>query len=250
MVIDSNSPHGSRSSSEIEYAAGHYVPLRPNPIDNPIQPRHSASHHGLDNSQLFNKNSEKELESLANHRRSHAAEIGQLHRRDRATGASGDWTSTRSLSADRSSSFDVFPGVNTTPPENPFTTSTTNPVNEADPAEPPTFQSFLDSDPTNTQRHSIPLMDYVGEREPQDIFQPLQNGNANRQLRQSQVVRKINSGFEILQPGTLDRARQSSDIVDVKPEFEQWSKRQSKKLQKKSPSESPTKRLSHFVEEV
>ena len=163
---------------------------------------------------------------------------------------SGDWTSTRSLSADRSGSFDVFSGIKTTAPEDPFTASIMSPVNETDPAEPPTFQSFLDSDPTNTQRHSIPLMDYVGEKGVQDIVQPLQNGNSNRQLRQSQVVRKINSGFEILQPGTLDRARQSSDIADIRPEFDHGSKRPSKKLHKKNPSESPTKRLSHFVEEV
>ena len=249
-MTDSNSPRESRSSSEIEYAASHYVPLRPNPADNPTHPRQAISHHGPDDTPPSNRSSEKELEFLTNHRRSHAAEIGQLLRRDRAGGASGDWTSTRSLSADRSKSFDVFPGINATAPEEPFTASATVPATESDPAEPPTFQSFLDSDPTNTQRHSIPLMDYVGEKEPKDIVQPLQNGNANRQLRQSQVVRKINSGFEILQPGTLDRARQSSDIADVKPEFEHGSKRQSKKLHKKNPSESPTKRLSQFVEDV
>ncbi|KAL9120217.1 MAG: hypothetical protein Q9187_003231 [Circinaria calcarea] len=247
---DSNSPSGSRSSSEIEYAARHYVPLPPHNTDNSTEPRQSASHQGFDEAPPSIYNSDKELESLANHRKSHAAEMGQLLRRDRTGGANDDWTSTRSLSADRSNSFDFFPGVKITAPEDPFTTPAKIPVNEPDPAEPPTFQSFLDSDPTNTQRHSIPLMDYVVEKEHQDVAQPLQNGNTNQQLRQSQVVRKINSGFEILQPGTLDRARQGSDITDVKPEFEYGNKRQSRKLHKKNPSESTNKKLSHFVEEV
>ena len=224
--------------------------MPPHNTHNSTEARHSVLHQGFDDAPPSVYNSDKELESLANHRKSHAAEMGQLLRRDRTGGASGDWTSTRSVSADRSNSFDFFPGVKTTAPEDPFMTPAKIPVNEPDPAEPPTFQSFLDSDPTNTQRHSIPLMDYVVEKEHQDVVQPLQNGNTNRQLQQSQVVRKINSGFEILQPGTLDRARQSSDITDVKPEFEYGNKRQTRKLHKKNPSESPPKKLSQFVEEV
>ena len=62
--------------------------------------------------------------------------------------------------------------------------------------------------------------------------QPLQPFNANRQSRQSQVIRKINSGFEILRPGTLDQPRESVDLTERKEET--GGKGKPNKLQRKN----------------
>lgn len=69
----------------------------------------------------------------------------------------------------------------------------------------------------------------------------------NRQQSESQVIRKINSGFEILRPGTLDRP-QAHD--DTKLKGENNSERHlSRKLQRKSRDVSQP-RESRFVEET
>ena len=64
---------------------------------------------------------------------------------------------------------------------------------------------------------------------------PIRPFDANRTERQSQVVRKINSGFEILRPGTFTQQKQSLDLgsrrTDVKTEGD--NKRESRKLKKK-----------------
>lgn len=60
--------------------------------------------------------------------------------------------------------------------------------------------------------------------------QPFRPFDGNRRLRRSQVIRKINSGFEILRPGTLDAPRQSNDNTEWTVED---GKRESKKLQKR-----------------
>lgn len=51
--------------------------------------------------------------------------------------------------------------------------------------------------------------------------------------RKSQVIRKINSGFEILRPGTLDQPRRSNDTAALQEIPDNGNKRQSKKLQRK-----------------
>ena len=58
---------------------------------------------------------------------------------------------------------------------------------------------------------------------------------AIEQPRRSQVIRKINSGFEILRPGTLGSPRQSTEIVlgSMKGVMEQSTKREPKKLHRR-----------------
>lgn len=72
--------------------------------------------------------------------------------------------------------------------------------------------------------------------------QPLRPFDGNRQLRRSQVVRKVNDGFEVLRPGTLDPTRRSSDITDLREDYD----RKPKKLQRRSRASSG----SVFVEDV
>ena len=86
---------------------------------------------------------------------------------------------------------------------------------------------------------------------------PLQQGDGNRQLRSSQVARKVNSGFEILRPGSFTRpAYNAADwsekgIVGNEQEPERLAndpekKRQLKKLQRKRADSKE----SRFKEEV
>ena len=73
----------------------------------------------------------------------------------------------------------------------------------------------------------------------QDHAQPLRPFDGNRRLRRSQVIRKINSGFEILRPGTLNNTRQNNDdAIAVRKDLEGASKRELKKLQKRGRASS------------
>ena len=206
----------------------------------------------------FTERGRADLESLANHRRSHAAETGQLFPRVRYSGVNGDWTQSTSSSIHRTDSNDGM--INHAPwplneTVNPFTTPLDTPPLEPMHTEAPSFQSFLDSAPVNVRRQSVPLLDEVGEvvpqASPQDSPQALQDADANCQLRRpSQVIRKVNSGFEILRPGTFASFRQSSDITDGRQDFETGDRRQSKRLQKKRRGESISARDSAFTEQV
>ena len=65
--------------------------------------------------------------------------------------------------------------------------------------------------------------------------------------RTSQVVRKVNSGFEILRPGTLDQQRRSIDVADGTWDEEAGQKRYSRKLRRKRASSG---RSSIFQEQI
>lgn len=97
----------------------------------------------------------------------------------------------------------------------------------------------VDAPPANQHSEMIGNgnIDYI-----QGHAQPLRPFDGNRQLRRSQVLRKVNSGFEILRPGTLDTPRQSSDIADVREDYD----RKPKKLQRRSRASSG----SNFIEDV
>lgn len=58
--------------------------------------------------------------------------------------------------------------------------------------------------------------------------------DVTRHLRMSQVVRKVNSGFEILRPGTLDRPPQPSDDVNPDLDFDVTGSSPTKKRLRKN----------------
>ena len=121
-------------------------------------------------------------------------------------------------------------------PKNPIIVSTvpfeaTAPKDE--PWSPFSFQNFLHSDLDGTARQTVPLLSDVGEAGSQHMKQPLQVGDPNRRSRQSLVVRKVNSGFEILRPGTFPRQTQDFDHVDVRPKQKAGEKSPPRRLKKK-----------------
>ena len=68
--------------------------------------------------------------------------------------------------------------------------------------------------------------------------QPVRPFDGNRRLRRSQVIRKVNSGFEILRPGTLKAPYESNDGTGWIGDLRGAGKRHSRKLHKKDREDS------------
>lgn len=68
--------------------------------------------------------------------------------------------------------------------------------------------------------------------------QPLRPFDGNRQARNNQILRKVNSNFQILRPGTLDAPRPSHDHSEWQVDLEAANKRSSRKLQKRGRASS------------
>ena len=121
---------------------------------------------------------------------------------------------------------DTLPKAAITPPHeasDPFATPNGTPPDNRIPA--------FDLDDESANYHSQ-LMDHGEVTYTPGHVEPLKPFDGNRQLRRSQVIRKVNSGFEILRPGTLDVPRQSTDSAEWQ-EDGSGIKRQSRKLQKR-----------------
>ena len=243
---DSGSGSGSSSSEE------HYAPRRPgikrDSSDILFDPTYLPS--GLPRS-----SDDDHLNYLASHRRSHAAEEGQLLPRIRPKNPYGVTTpdvplhrrqfSTGHISGEESS--DPF----ATPLGTPMGSTRSGYVEE-----PPSFASFVNSSPSPNNRTEA--IDDV-ENASSDLRytnNALQQGDGNRQHRQSHVARKVNSRFEILRPGSFSRPLEH--VVDwngkaqVGNEHQSGgaegpgNKRHSKKLQRKRADSKE----SRFKEEV
>ena len=191
----------------------------------------------------FTESTRGDLESLTNHRLSHAAETGQLLPRIRRSGVSGDWTASGRAPGKPQDTGEYFrsyrPG-SANEPLNPFTTPQVSMATDGLLHEIPSFQEFVDSTPATVQQ-SRPLLQRADVRDGHEHRHVLQSADANRLLPQSTNVRKVNSGFEVLPAGTFDAQRQSKELPDQKRGVdERGDKRYSNKLQKKRRESSST----------
>ena len=107
---------------------------------------------------------------------------------------------------------------------NPFATLPRRPSDD----EAPVFH--LDDDSTD-----YPIWPHDGTNDQPSSAEPQVPVDASRQLRMSQVVRKVNSGFQILAPGTFDAPIQNDA---GRKEGVPGNKRHSRKLQKRSRANS------------
>lgn len=155
-------------------------------------------------------------------------EMGRLHVRNRESGmtvvyAPVEDSVSKRLASSHSSVHEA---------SDPFATPETSPKEDRIPV-------MVDGPPA--VQHSDLIgngdIDYM-----QGHAQPLRPFDGNRRVRRSQVARKVNDGFEILRPGTLDPARRSSDITDLREDYD----RRPKKLQRRSRASSG----SVFLEDV
>ena len=195
-----------------------------NPHPTSRQPRQSRT------SNTYNPDRYKpvQLDPLASNTESYVDEVGRLHVRNRESGMTVVYAPVEDSVSKRLTSS------NGSPPEadDPFATPETSPKEDRIPV-------MVDAPPATQHSELIGNgdIDYI-----QGHAQPLRPFDGNRQLRRSEVMRKVNSGFEILRPGTLDNSRRSSDITDLREDYD----RKPKRLQRRSRASSG----SIFIEDV
>jgi len=158
-----------------------------------------------------------DIDPLAGTHESHVDEKGHLLVRNRHNGMTVGYGPVQAIGAQGPLS-PVFKA------NNPFDTPEGSPKE----ARMPTFH--LDDD---AALHHAPIMDQGDSTYDHGHVEPLQPFDGNRGLRRSQVIRKVNSGFEILRPGTLGAPRPSTDNTDLSGDLGEGVKRQSRKLQKR-----------------
>ncbi len=244
----------SGSSDQSGSSQGHYVPKRPaqDRFQSSMASPSEAVHLTPIDSLPFTDCRRGNLDSLASHRLSHAAETGQLLPRVRRSGLSGDWTGSSHIPSRLSDIGDYYTPYRPSTAnnsQNPFATPYPSRASKAIIPETPSFQSFVDNHPVTAQQ-SDPLLHAAEGGSRHDPTHVLQSADANQRLRRSTNVRRVNSGFEILPAGTLDLQRQStgqSEEWNQDPEL--GDRRHSKKLQKKRP-ESVQRRESSFTEQI
>lgn len=188
-----------------------------------------------------------DLDALQTHRMSHVAETGQLTPRVRKPGNSGEWAS---VADNQISSIN---GVNYFVPQK--TPSPPLPATQEEPSRATyDINPGQDSYAANQAKQGVPLMEsyapaaafYPDTYEPRGPHHQYSYDevpyevNTDQNQRDNKVVRKVNSGFEILKPGTF--------APPTPEELELAERRQSKKLQKKRRSSET--RQSAFVESV
>jgi hypothetical protein len=191
-----------------------------------------------------------DLELLRSHRLSHVAETGQLTPRVRKPGQSGEWASVAENQVSTLNGVNYFTPRKSPSPPLPASIhpSLDNVASSSGPSH--------DGHPANQARQAVPLTESYVPNAPfyPDAYQPhgpnhqysfdqvpYQVNTEQNQDRNDQVLRKVNSGFEILRPGTFKEP--------TPEEVELADRRTSRKLQKKRRSSSDSRR-SAFVEQV
>lgn len=178
-----------------------------------------------------------DLHLLQSHRLSHVAETGQLTPRVRRPGVSGEWASgadnVRSAdeisTANNGVSYFVPRQKTPSPPLDAVVYSTDDVPADIGIA----FTNNAVSQPRKSKRTPSPPEIYMPQsyqpRGPQHIYEVEETPEryavpTHQNQRESHVLRKVNSGFEILRPGTFP-APSAEEIAE--------EKRQSRRLQKK-----------------
>lgn len=192
-----------------------------------------------------------DLELLRSHRLSHVAETGQLTPRVRKPGNSGEWASVADNQVSTLNGVNYFMPQKT--PSPPLATIS-DPAEEADITA--SAGPSHDGHALNQARQAVPLTESYAPNAPfyPDTYEPRGpqhqysydevpyevNTDQNKE-RDAKILRKVNSGFEILRPGTFQ--------PPTPEEVELAERRTSKKLQKKRKG-SGDSRQSAFVEQV
>lgn len=205
--------------------------IRPASMQTPIDPR-------------------TDLDLLQTHRMSHVAETGQLTPRVRRPGHSGEWASVADNQISTVNGVSYFMPQKTPSPPYPAVTDLPEEVGVA------TSSGYhYDSPPAQEAHQAISLTESYAPKAPYypDTYEPRgphhqfsydevpYEVNTDQNQRESQVLRTVNSGFQVLKPGTFQ--------PPTPEELELNERRQSKKLQKKRRT-SGDSRQSAFVEQV
>ncbi|KAL9607572.1 MAG: hypothetical protein Q9167_007524 [Letrouitia subvulpina] len=194
----------------------------------------------------YNRYHSSDLDSLASHRKSHVAETGQLLPRFRVDDTSSEWKTVQQPVEHQKSYLDNRPVSPVDENSDPFITPQGTPLMSATQGhhpEPPTFEDFVRSTSPQGEYQAgedgyfLPHLQAYDHESPQD--------ESNKRTRQSQVARKVNSGFEILRPGSLNKDQISTNIGR---DLEKGEKRHSRKLFRKM--DAKPGKASSFTEQV
>jgi hypothetical protein len=197
--------------------------------------------------------SRADLGLLQSHRLSHVAETGQLAPRARRPGGlSGDWSSGVPVHLaspePQVDSYFAHPRSAPSPPpaagRNPFETPVATPTDMLNGnGSTPEDSAIGNTKPgTGTQNgyRSMSSSRHLERPEPVHSAQSFQND------RNSQVLRTVNSGFEVLKPGTLGSA--PAELTSFPESTPEENRRNSRKLHKKRPSND--RKRSSFIEVI
>jgi hypothetical protein len=241
----------SRASLDAGSTQSYYVPQRPDHVSSFFSPSYLVQQTPVDNlpfTEATQRTAATEDAEIS-YDRFHKDGKGHLSS-NRASVASTGWTSVYSIPNERA--FHVnqepLPVPKVLHERVPTPISGTGVV--SDPEEPPSFQSFLDAHPMNSTYQLAPFSpdeDHAGKV---NKVQPLKDGDVNRQMKAPDVIRKVNSGFEILRPGTLGTRQQRGDTQETRygSDGSRSSRRSAKKLHRKTASQSTTGKSSQFVD--
>ncbi|KAF2686491.1 hypothetical protein K458DRAFT_198719 [Lentithecium fluviatile CBS 122367] len=224
-----------------------------------INPRHTSM--GVP---VVAVNPRTDLDMLQSHRMSHVAETGQLTPRVRRPGNSGEWASVAENIRSPQEISSTANGVDYFVPQQKTPSPPPPPVRipSYDAPLPSTSNPTQDSNAVNQARQAVPLLETYANRPfyLPETYQPRGphnlhfersyeevpiEVNTTQNQRDSQVLRKVNSGFEILRPGTLQLPTPEEEEKAAMAE-----KRQSRRLQKKRRTSSGASRTPAFVEQV
>ena len=192
-----------------------------------------------------------DLHLLQSHRMSHVAETGQLTPRVRRPGHGGEWAGVPENQISTVNGVSYFAPQKT--PSPPLPAAVVDQPDFIGAATSP--QPTEDARAANHARQPVRLMESYAPKAAYypDSYQPRgphhqysydevpYEVSTEQNQRDSDVLRKVNAGFEILRPGTFQ--------PPTPEELELAEKRQSKKLQKKRRT-SGDSRQSIFVEQV
>jgi len=199
-----------------------------------------------------------DLDLLQSHRMSHVAETGQLTPRVRKPGNSGEWASMADHHVSTTNGMNyVNPRKSPSPPypaavpqeEAAVAPSSSTQVDERG------ASAYTPYHASSQAKQAMPLTESYAPNAPYypDTYEPRgpqhqysydevpYEVSTDQNQRESQVLRTVNSGFQVLKPGTFQ--------PPTPEEVEQAEKKQSKKLQKKQRT-STDSRPSAFVEQV
>jgi hypothetical protein len=186
-----------------------------------------------------------DLDLLQTHRMSHVAETGQLTPRVRKPGNSGEWASVADNQISSVNGVNYFMPQKTPSPPLPAI---------IDPPQELEATAHQDGHAANETKQGVPLMESYAPKAAYypDTYQPRGPNhqysydevpyevNTEQNQRDTQILRKVNSGFEILRPGTFaPPSPEEHELAEAK---------QGKKLQKKRRSSEA--RQSAFTEGV
>lgn len=199
--------HSSGSSNASSSGEEHqHVPRRPPMVRGPSRVLYDSAYPSRNIQREFDADQRSSFDALAHHRRSQGAEEGHLYPRTRLNQASDSIASTPAEHG-----YVIEESYSAEEANDPFVTPLGTPLGSpmSHLEEPPSFASFVNSNPPPNGRTASPNHSEGNSPAFDDDVIPSQHSDDNRKPRHPQVVRELNSGFEILHPSSFSQPQKT-----------------------------------------